>query len=683
MRKLILIILEALLMTWGVSEVFSLNPGNIFSVFIFGAMWYLIAKVRGDGNRGIDRGIFHNTKARRMAGLLSILFTFSVVAIERDRYVVVFSSELFKVLILTVSSVGLVLFFFYIVMLGYEVLAGNVVLTADDGFTSTTARLNVTDTDLDVTAAGLEATADKKIENEGDTEKSGLLYFLKSTFAEHTGLFTFLMCLVCYIPYFLNQYPGIMTPDSIVQFEQVIGVTPYSNHHPWIHTLIMKVFYDLGYMISGSQSVAASFYTFVQMCFMAFSASFVVSTLMIVFKLRINPKYINGICFAVALFYAIVPYNAIFAITVWKDVPFAGIVVIFICLIMRLDIMYVKANAVSDDAMRAVTYGGASEDDPVSENNPVSEDAHISVDSNMSTVSNKKDKKEIIYLSALAVTAVGFCLFRSNGWYAFLVFVPFLLWHWRANIKRVVVPIIVALVIVVIFKYPIMKACGVTQPDFVESLSVPLQQVASVLVNENNISEDVITEIEKVVDLTYIKELYEPTFADNIKELVRAGNHEYLENNKTKFLGIYILLGFRYPKDYLKAYVMQTYGYFYPGRNYEVGNVAGVVGSDLDIHSIPLLKGMIPFKIKEIAVKLGNMIPVYSVLWCIGAVSWILCFVLSLLVVRGNYGRCVYLLPFLFIMLTILIATPAAADFRYAYAMIYGLPLILGEIVKG
>ena len=110
-----------------------------------------------------------------------------------------------------------------------------------------------------------------------------------------------------------------MTPDSIVQYEQALHITEYSNHHPWIHTLILELFYNIGHLFTNDDTVAASVYTLVQMCFMAYCGAYVTETLS---RLKVR----KGICLAVTLFYGLVPYNAVFAITVWKDVPFAGIV---------------------------------------------------------------------------------------------------------------------------------------------------------------------------------------------------------------------------------------------------------------------------------------------------------------------------------------------------------------------
>ena len=55
-----------------------------------------------------------------------------------------------------------------------------------------------------------------------------------------------ILCLLCWLHYFLAYYPGILSSDSIDQLQQVIGVLQYSNHHPWIHTLFIGLIY-LGY----------------------------------------------------------------------------------------------------------------------------------------------------------------------------------------------------------------------------------------------------------------------------------------------------------------------------------------------------------------------------------------------------------------------------------------------------
>ena len=151
----------------------------------------------------------------------------------------------------------------------------------------------------------------------------------RNPFATHPLAATFLVCLLGWLPYFLYQFPGIMTPDSINQLEQVLGVVSYSNHHPWVHTLLIKVFYSIGFAITGNMVSAMGFYTFAQMCIMAFSVGYFVSSM----------RFLHlkaGWCIVMALVFAILPYHAVYAVTVWKDIPFAAAVLVFITSLLRL-----------------------------------------------------------------------------------------------------------------------------------------------------------------------------------------------------------------------------------------------------------------------------------------------------------------------------------------------------------
>ena len=46
---------------------------------------------------------------------------------------------------------------------------------------------------------------------------------------------------VAWIPYFLNYYPGVITPDSMGQICQSIGVNTLTNHHPIFHTFLISI----------------------------------------------------------------------------------------------------------------------------------------------------------------------------------------------------------------------------------------------------------------------------------------------------------------------------------------------------------------------------------------------------------------------------------------------------------
>ena len=56
-----------------------------------------------------------------------------------------------------------------------------------------------------------------------------------------------------------------MTPDSINQFEQALGLIPYSNHHPVAHTLVIKLMYRIGLACTSNMVIEISFYNFLKM----------------------------------------------------------------------------------------------------------------------------------------------------------------------------------------------------------------------------------------------------------------------------------------------------------------------------------------------------------------------------------------------------------------------------------
>ena len=673
----IIIGIESFFSTWALNRAFRLGPGNLLSVLIFAGCFLFYRYVIGlYVTAGRNAGEVSSSDLEAVAGpagltgaaakrslicsrVFGLLFTLFYFLYDRDNYVEDLTNRGFRAIMLLAVLAG---FYFLFV----QVLRFVYFYFCDTSFTdrlffgiSNSVRDDDGDWDsfkeaedhpADEDDAELMATgepvsdSEEKVSanNDHPAEKAGLLRRVCEHYKKHMGVWTFVLCLGFFLPYFLYQFPGILTPDSIVQYEQVLHIHPYSNHHPWIHTLILGFFYDLGYAFTRNPNISVSFYTVAQMIFMAWSASYVVNTLRM-------KGFRPLICFLATLFYALVPYNDVFAVTIWKDIPFAGVVAVFVCVLIRMD-----------DLCAAGVVTSAGDEDPEEKG----------------AASSGTNKHLPGYTVLLLIFGLGICLLRSNGWYAFIVLTPFLIVHFWKRSKMAVASVVLALVLAAVVKYPVMNAFRVEQPDFVESLSIPVQQVAAVIVNGGEVDQDSLYEIQKVVDLTYINELYAPTFADNIKELIRAGDQNYLVANKFKFFKIYVKLGLLNPEEYLKAFVMQTYGYFYPDRDYDVADAEGVVSSSLEFSTTPLIGGPVVIKSKEILNKLGNMIPLYSVLWCMGAMFWVLLTGMSILIVKEQRSRVIYYLPYLLLVLTVLVATPVATEFRYVYFLMYSIPLI-------
>lgn len=556
-----------------------MEPGNVFTLIFFLLAFFFY--------REVYKKLADSQKAdRRMrvtASVLAVIYTLCYMLLDASHYIESLTNRMFQGAILAAAAIG-----FWVL---FDALLKFLFLWVT------------------------EKEKMKELFCEREPVKS------RNPFAVHPLASAFMVCLLGWLPYFLYQFPGIMTPDSINQLEQVLGVISYSNHHPWVHTLLMKVFYSIGFAITGNMVFAMGFYTFAQMCIMAFSVGYFVSSMR---SLRLKA----GWCTALALVFAILPYHAVYAVTVWKDIPFAAAVLVFITSLLRL-----------------------------------------------------RNGKGWQHAVLFALSGAMMCLFRSNGWYAFLVCIPFFTASfWKKN-RKVLGLLAASLLVAVVVKYPVMNGCQVTPPDFVESLCIPLQQVSYVLANDRELSLEQLELIDSVIDRNYVKNLYNPEFADNMKELVRAGHPEYLEAHKKEFFRLWLDLLLQYPGDYLEAYIRQTNGYWYPDSYYPVADAEGVSATELGVSHTPLIRGPLVVKGKEIAVKLGSMVPVYGTLWSMGAAFWILLLMMGCALVRREEGKLLYALPCLLLWGTVMIATPVATEFRYVYFLMLCMPFYLCMMV--
>lgn len=441
------------------------------------------------------------------------------------------------------------------------------------------------------------------------------------------------LCLICWLPYFLYEYPAVMTPDSINQYAQVIGAYELSNHHPVIHTAIIGFFCNIGQSLTGNISFGLALYTIAQMLFMAFVAGYVIRTLQ-------KAGAITPVLFITTCFYALMPYNGAYVVTMWKDIPFAGCMTLFAAALMRF--LLRGNNAASADAVPRLS---ASE--------------------------------YITLVIPYVLSGIFLCLLRTNGWYAFVLSVPLILIVYRKSLKTMLPIHLIILVMVLFVKYPVMNIYNIRQADFVESLSIPIQQIARVIANGEPLSESQSAFLEQIMDLDEVPAVYQPDVSDNIKNQIRQNGSDYLESHKGDFFRTWLSIGTSHPKTYFDAYVAQTNGYWYPDVSCEVGLADGIYPNEFGLTWQPVIKGNVIIKIKEILFKLPDLVPLYGLLWSMGFMLWLILILAALSLRSRKTANALICLPFLLLVLTLCIATPVATEFRYAYSLFYALPILM------
>ena len=582
----------ALLGTWAVMLSMGWSARNPLTLVVFAGMMVVVRggerPLRPFGAPPLKRG------GEEIGRVVAALYTAAVVLATYDTATGRFESGVFKAAALFIVCVGWFLVFYYGVGMGVEAVGSRPSTRSGSSGDPSTSLLR-------------QSSAQA-----GSVDGAGSGWAKAIPFA---------VCFLCYLPWYLYSYPGIFSPDPVNQAEQALHVIPYGNHHPLIHTLMIELCYKIGYAVTGSVNGGFGFYTFVQMTLLALAAAVTVNTIRE--KITAN-QYIRA---AATAFYALVPFNAVAAVTVSKDTMFAVITMFFVC-----NLVYFVTDGIHD-------------------------------------------KKRIAFF---IVTGILFCLFRSNGFFAFLIFAPCFVILFKNERKKALILSAIVIIVSAVIRGPVMDAVGVIKPDLAESLHVPEQQIARVIVNGRSLTEEETEMISAVIDMSYVKELYAPGFADNIKELVRAGHPEALEADKAGYLKLWLTLGMKYPKDYIAAWADLTRGYYYPDGDYEVATLEGVYENDLGICHAPLLPVSKLYRVRALILRLGTFTPLYGLLFSMGMYAWIYLLSVTVILCQGAFKRRLVIPVIgLAVLMTLFLATPVSDEFRYAYSYIACAPLLL------
>lgn len=425
-------------------------------------------------------------------------------------------------------------------------------------------------------------------------------------------------CLVDAV-FLLAFFPGVMEYDSFVQMCQVYGAE-YSNHHPWLHTMLIKLIYETGYALLGSYNRAFALYCVFQILILAFAFACVLGYLA---KKGVRDVYL----LLIGAVYILSPINQMYSITMWKDIPFGVTVVLFTVLL-----------CVMRDHL---------------------EEGH----------SNKW------CWFAFIPIGFGLCFFRSNGLYVFLGMIPFLIWAFWKQKRAVLSVIAVILALGVVYKGPVFAHFQVKEPDPIESLSIPAQQIAAVISYDGEISEEQKRLLSEVVELEKVPEAYlsSTTCSDAIKNLVReTDNQEYIGEHAGEFVETWVSLFFDNPRIYVEAFIDETRGYWYHNTKfpfiwatYIQENGMGIDrASQLPEKMVQGIRGYLDAYKKHFDEYLSVGLFIYLFFVCL------MCAVQK----KSNY--LIAYLPALGIWGTLLIATPVFADLRYAYAIYLAVPFL-------
>ena len=447
--------------------------------------------------------------------------------------------------------------------------------------------------------------------------KGGCKWFTNN---KRTFFLTWAIIFVAWIPYFLNYYPGIISMDSMSQIMQSLSLKNLSNHHPILHTVFIGICMNIGKSL-GNYNIGVAIYSLIQMLITSAIFSF---TIYYMSKRNINIK----IRIFTLLFYAFYPVNALYSITMWKDILFAGAMLIFT--IMMTEIA-----------------------------------------TNREHFLKSKLKNVLIVISMILVI-----LFRNNGLYVVILTIPFMFIFARKHYKKLITITVIVLAFYGLWKGPIFAIFDIDEGSVREALSIPLQQFARMSKNEN-LTDDERWRIYKYLPVDNLGELYYPTISDQVKNNF---DNEAFANDKIGFVKLWIKLCLKYPRSAVEAFLCNNYGYWYPetvnwvvAREIYQSNLESEQA--LDLKTTPIIKIESLEKYNTILDR--RDLPLNSMIYSIGFIFWVVMAMLMYAIYKKEYKLILIYIPVIVLWGTCL-ASPVFGEFRYIYSMFTCLPILIG-----
>lgn len=440
-----------------------------------------------------------------------------------------------------------------------------------------------------------------------------------------------------YIPWWIAAFPGVFSYDAPHQLYQFVTHN-IGNNQPVVSSLFLYVVMTFGKIITGSYDGAVGVYIFFQLLFASLTFSYCVEII----------RKTGGWLFYLLsmLFFMFYPPNFLLVVNVGKDTLYAFFILWDIILLIKV--------------MKNLNYG-------------------------------ESVSKRLLVLMGLFFLLSLF--WRNNTVYAFIILVAIALLIYRKRWKQILFFAAVILLPYYIITGPLYDKLGVQNPhNLVESMAIPEQtMIYAYILHGDEFKENEIAIMNSVYfdSFSSIEECigsYHQENSDYIRPHMNDVNMRRI--GMSEFLKTWIDIGIRYPKDYLKAILANTAGYWYPFHSYtgngsdkyvEYTNSTYAAGVHTERKNYAPRLSSLCFSLGEKFTESMDGHPILEFVFSSACTLWLLIFAIYLIIIK----RVPHLvLPAIFlssIMITIF-AGPLSLV-RYIYPISVSLPLLYAEVV--
>ena len=459
---------------------------------------------------------------------------------------------------------------------------------------------------------------------------------LNYIFVEHPFISTFIILLICWLPYIIAFYPGILSPDPSNQIKQFFGLdTQYreyvimldesvgiTNHHPVMHTLLLGGCVKLGMML-GSANFGIFIFSMIQITLLI---SVLACTICYMKKLN-TPFWLRILTLSI---YAFIPVFPFYSMSLVKDVMFSVFVMFYIILLFDL-------------------------------------------------IKFSKEKYSIKKMVILIILMLLIMLCRNNGIYLVVMSFPFLLFIDKKNRWRILGVLIIPILIFEGYNKILLPAFKVTPGSIREMLSIPFQQTARYVKEYGDeVTSDEKQAIDKILGYDTLASRYEPEKSDAVKN---EYNKYATDEDLKEYFRVWFKQFIKHPTVYLEATINNTYGYFYPDAKnwyfyYKYDKRLEEAGIDYHYNSLK--------PVRTVLSSYGEVIPYIPVIGNVVNIAssvWICMIIFVFLIYKKMYKYLIYLTPVISLVL-VCIASPVNTYFRYAMPYVFSIPIIIAMFLN-
>jgi hypothetical protein len=446
-------------------------------------------------------------------------------------------------------------------------------------------------------------------------------------------IFATVLIFLLWIPYFMVYFPGFIFGDSRNSILQAFGEQQWSNHFPVLYSYFIKICLDIGFLFGDAGNIGCAIYTMIQMIYISVCLGYTVSWLF-------NKGVSRKICLFLAAFYGLVPFFATNSIAMWKDPMFSATICVWTLLIWD----FVSSDTKIFDGKFAV--------------------------------------KNIIIMLII-------CFLRNNGVYimAFADLVLILLAIakrkeiYADKLKKSIIVVTLVIVFVKFVTGPVYNSIGIAEEP-IEKVGIFLNQMASVAAYDGNMSDADKEFMNNLLPLDMYKDTYRPCVVDMLK-WDSEFNTEYFNEHTGEFWKTYVSMFVKNPYLYLKAYELNTFGYWainYWELNFDRGNISS--GYTNAIYYLDGY-GIYPENLMEKYISNAESIFVSNdSIISLAVLNWLVLLLCVLCISKRKYMYLLVLAPSVGLMATLMIGTPHAYWQRYGLACCYLIPFYIFAFVN-